>query len=92
MLGRAARQYFTPEELLGTPRCVTAQVLRTPRCLAAQILQRHSVRAPAFFYAVPIEVFQLKVPKHEIGQSELFTPFKNMLLGHSKGIISSRSF
>jgi len=34
----------------------------------------------------------LKVPWHEIGQSELNTPFKDMLLGHSKGTVCTQMF
>ena len=37
-------------------------------------------------------IHQLKVPRHEIGQSELFTPFKDILLGHSKGTVCTQKF
>jgi len=33
-----------------------------------------------------------KVPRHEIGQSELFTPFKDILLVHSKGTACAQKF
>jgi len=33
----------------------------------------------------------LKVPKHENGHCELFTPFKDMLLGYSKGTICTQN-